>query len=258
MKKYNGEKLIVSLTSFGERFEYAAIVIKHLLDTQDYKDFHLVLTVYKEDFGKLTDSIKDLVYSDRIELLTAEENLGPHLKYFYSMLKYRDLPIVTIDDDRFHSTNMLSKLVEKYENSIIRGVISHCAPVISRTRDVIDPLERWCVPWRRLHPNCISFLAMAEGFAGVLYPPNCFKDLNSEIPEIRKYLYHDDIFLRALEIKNKIPVIQCDAVYERDVLGKDIREAQTYKMEKTHDAGNAYRNSIISKLNSKLLEGFYL
>lgn len=258
MKKYNGEKLIVSLTSFGERFKYAVMAIKHFIDNQTYKDFHLVLTVYKEDLDKLTDSIKDLVDSNRIELLTAEEDLGPHLKYFYAMLKYRDLPIVTIDDDRVYSSNMLSKLVEKYQNSKIRGVISNCAPVFSFKDGVIEERNKWCVPWRRMLPNCISYVAMAEGFAGVLYPPNAFENLIDEIPAIKKYLYDDDIFLRALETKNGLPVIQADSIQDFNVKSIDIEEAQQFNLEKHNNADMGYRVSVTRDLSDILLKGFYM
>ena len=258
MKKYNGEKLIVSLTSFGERFKYAAMAIKHFMDNQSYKDFHLVLTVYKVDLEQLSDGIKYLLSNDKIELIVGDENLCPHLKYFYAMLKYHDLPIVTIDDDRVYSSNMLAKLVEKYQNSKIRGVISNCAPVFSFKNGIIEDRNAWCVPWRRLLPNCISYLAMAEGFAGVLYPPNAFENLIDEIPEIKKYLYDDDIFLRALETKNCLPVIQANSMQDVDVKSIDIEEAQQFNLEKHNNADMGYRKQVTRNLNDILLKGFYM
>ena len=42
-----------------------------------------------------------------VEIIQGDNRLRPHNKYFYVMQKYRDLPIITIDDDVKYSDNAI-------------------------------------------------------------------------------------------------------------------------------------------------------
>ena len=99
MKQYNGEKYIVSFTSFGQRFDDACKMIC-ALQKQTYKDWHLVMTIYEGDMKDITPNLQMLIDNNLLEVIVAPENLCPHLKYFYAMKEYRDKPIITLDDDR--------------------------------------------------------------------------------------------------------------------------------------------------------------
>lgn len=265
MKQYNGEKYIVSFTTFAARADDACKMIYNLLSKQTYKNFHLVCTLYKDDVHKMSDTFNLFVENNLFEVIIADENLCPHLKYYYAMLKYHDKPIITIDDDRIYSPNTIQKLVEKYESIKYKSIISCCAIKYTKQGNTISNRNSW--PKNRLSANNTSFVAMAEGFAGVLYPPNCFDKLNSEVSNIKQCLYDDDLFLKTLEIRQKIPVTQIDGVYydkqtNLGVWGTDIQHAQQFALA-TH--GNMkgrypidYRQSVTDKFSNILLKGFEL
>ena len=99
-------------------------MIKSLL-AQTFKDFRIVMTLYKDDVSNLTDELKKLLDDGTIELLVADENLKPNLKYYYCMLKYHDVPIITLDDDRIYSPNLIEILVNTYEHLDRKAVVSH-------------------------------------------------------------------------------------------------------------------------------------
>lgn len=220
MKQYNNEKYIVSFTTYPARFNNAAKFIYHLLENQTYKDFHLVCTLYKDDYKQLSGNLKLFVDNDLIEIIIADENLCPHLKYFYAMKKYWDKPIITLDDDWYYDENEIKFLVDKYESINYKSVISICAPIIRFNNNKIVSQNEWCVnKIIRLAPNEISYLAMAEGFGGVLYPAKCFDKMPS-INEIKECLKHDDLFLKVFELKNKIPCTQISKS------GNDVKRIQ--------------------------------
>lgn len=258
MKQYNGEKYIVSFTSFGERFNDAALMLRALFESQQYTNFHVVMTVYKDDVKNITQNLQAFIDADKIEVIVAEENLCPHLKYFYVMQKYLDKPIITLDDDRLYSPNTIELLVNKYESLNYRSIVANCAPVMSKTDNTLHDRRHWCVPWRRMLPGQMSYVAMAEGFAGVLYPPKCFEHLSDEMSNIKKCLYDDDVFLRVLGIKNKLPVTQSDGVYEKTVIGIDIPHAQEVSLAKHHNADMTYRADVTKLFNDELIKGFEL
>ena len=71
MKKYNGEKYIVSFTSFGQRFDDACKMI-YGLQKQSYKNFHLVITIYE---GDMKDISLELQHAQQFDL--AKHNNAP-------------------------------------------------------------------------------------------------------------------------------------------------------------------------------------
>ena len=264
MKQYNGEKYIVSFTSFGQRFDDACKMI-YGLQKQTYKNFHLVMTIFEGDMKDITPTLKLFIDNDLLEVIVAPENLCPHLKYFYAMKKYWDKPIITVDDDRIYSPNTIENLVKKFESITFKSIVSNCAICFTKKDSKLSQRTEW--PKNRLSNASTSFCAMAEGFAGVLYPPKCFDNLDDEIPNIKQCLYDDDLFLKTLEIRNKIPVTQADLKYfdfpvMNGVFGKDIKHAQKFALA-THgnDVGRfpiTYRQQVTDNLKDILFKGITL
>lgn len=257
MKQYNGEKYIVSFTSFGQRFDAAAKMVFNLLSRQTYKNIHIVMTVYKDDIANITENMRLLIDNDLIELIVADENLCPHLKYFYAMKKYKDKPIITVDDDRLTHPRLLEMLINKYESINYKSVISVSAPIMTKTGNKVNARTAWSRPENRLKPNASSYLAVAEGFAGVLYPANCFDDIDKYLNIIKLCLYDDDICLKAMEIMEHMPVTQINGT-ESHVPGANIAGTQEVRLA-VRTAGNMqYRNNITVNLSKFLLCGWTL
>ena len=256
MKQYNNEKYIVSFTSFGKRVPMIGKTI-YALTKQTYNDFHLVLTLYKDDVKYIDEVIQLLLDNNLLELIVADNDLGPHLKYYYAMQKYYDKPIITVDDDRYYRTTTVQSLVEKYETLDYKSIISNCAIKMQRKGSRLLPYPAW-VPFR-LAPNEKSMLAMAEGFAGILYPPCCFANLQTDefINGILECKYDDDLYLKVQAIKNKIPVTQANvklSYAEAD----NITEMMEYNLHNNQNKGNTNRINMCYKFEKDLLEGFML
>lgn len=201
----NDVKVIVSLTTHDIRLTNgtAEKVIKNILDGT-FKDIRVVLTLFKDDIDKIPASLKTLIDKNAIELIVADENLRPHLKYFYAMQKYRDLPVITIDDDILYPDNFVE---EVYKNWLLHKdciIGRRCYRIIS----VNGQLARyfyWMRPGivKTLEPTQALF---ATGVGGILYPPNCLELSEKDIPEIKETLIDDDFYLKAKEIKKGIKI----------------------------------------------------
>lgn len=201
MKKYQDEKVIVSLTSYGNRMKYVPKVIFSILNGT-YKSIHIVLTLYKDDVKFIPKELKILIDNDIIELITAEENLRPHLKYFYVMKKYKTVPIITIDDDNIYFPKLVEDFMKEYnKNSNI--VISRLCREMTFTKGKINKFQKWIWHTKKEIPSRIIH---ALGAAGTFYPPDCLKISDVMLPEIYKCLRADDIYLNVLEIRNHILV----------------------------------------------------
>ena len=57
------------------------------------------MTLYKDDIKNIPEDLKFLIDEQFVELIVADKDLSPHLKYFYAMKKYKENPIITVDDD---------------------------------------------------------------------------------------------------------------------------------------------------------------
>ena len=256
MKSYNGEPYIVSFTSFGKRVEKAAFMAWFLLSHQTYKNFHLVMTLHKNDIENIGHNMRLLLKANLLELLAGDEDLGPHMKYYYVMKKYGHLPIITVDDDRMYIPNTIADLVNKYETISYPSIISNCAIKMGRTNDGhITGYPEWIS--RRLEPNEKSYIAMAEGFAGILYPPNCYTDCIERKSELLKCKYDDDLYLTTLRIEKQLPVTQSrhrPSYTERD----NITDMMQYNLHTNQNAGNTNRIKMCKLFEDKLLPAFNL
>lgn len=257
---------IVSFTTFTPRFKFVPTMIKSLL-AQTFKDFRIVMTLYKDDVPNLTDELKKFIDAGTIELLIADENLKPNLKYYYCMLKYHDIPIITVDDDRIYSPNLIEILVNTYEHLDRKAVVSHnCCHMHFDRNTCITRYSDWNVLWSRTTSKQLSYLLFAEGFEGKLYPPNAFAELeNYKDMIIKPALREDDVATKALELINKLPVCSTNIVkypyfanYNEDILSKDIAGTNESALATNEATGLNYRNEIIFKFNAILRNALFL
>lgn len=261
MKQYNNEPYIISFTTFPLRYQYAAMMVFGLLKKQTYTNTHIVMTLYKDDFMQLDGDLKTLVDKGLLEVLIAEDNLRPHLKYFYAMQKYNNKPIITVDDDRIYSSNTIEGLVNKYKQLPFKSVVSIVAPKLKLdlSHKCLVPYDQWCCGSQRLVPNETSYLAMAEGFGSVLYPPNAFNMTTISVDELKTCLMHDDLYLKVLELRHAIPVTQVDGRLGYEFTSFNINGSQDSCLANhCNDAGMRYRERVTKSFEPALLQAFRL
>lgn len=203
----NDIKVIVSLTSHTkERLANVPYFLFHSIFKHNYDYVKVVLTLYKDDVANIPPKLKELIDLDFIELIIAEENLRCHLKYFYAMKKYRNLPVITIDDDSIYPKEMIPdflKNAKTYPNTIITRSARLINPNISYDRwfECNCGVEdiRWIGHWDEVLDNLNP-----EGYGGIYYPANILEVNDDMIPEIKTIPRADDIFLTVLEQRKHI------------------------------------------------------
>lgn len=188
-------QVIVSLTSYPARFKYIPSVIDSILQNT-LKPWKICLCIYKEDEQHLTKEIKDLINSNIIELIIADEDLKPHCKYYYTMKKYKTHPIITIDDDLLYDKDTIKSL---YRNYILKPNVVSARRVhkISYENGIAQGYGKWIREYTKCKtPRKDMF---ATGVGGVLYPPDILHIDDLPTDKIYKCLYADDILLKYLE-----------------------------------------------------------
>lgn len=233
--------IVISLTSHGDRIKQCARTIFSII--QNTVKTRIVLTVYKDDIEQVNtaEDLKCLIDNNIVELIVAEKDLGPHLKYFYTMKKYNDFDIITIDDDIIYEPNMIKKLLEfnlKFPNKIIAN---RCHFI--KTLDY----NKWD---KEIKTHTSSHKNFGTGVGGIFYPKNCFKLDNDNIQEILKIKYADDIYLKILELRNNIEVVNSYNLNFKTLRDDIIEQTALYKVNISNNRNNVYLKNFSSDFKS--------
>ena len=207
-KEDRRQRIIISLTSYGERLK----TVQHSLDTifrQTVKPDKIVLCVTQEDYALLPENLKALEKKGKIEVLTGE-NLRAHKKYFYTMQKYPDDIVITVDDDVLYRRDLVEKLYAAHR------LFPDCVCAIRAHRIKLDE-DGEPLPYTEWKLRSTEYLLqprndyLATGVGGVLYPPHLFDEETFNVELIKKLCYFaDDIWLKIMELRSNIRVVLAD------------------------------------------------
>ena len=116
-KKYNGEKAVISLTSWKARINTVSKTLFSLI--QQCPGFHIVLVLSEEEFPKMCEELPEnlmlFVENEMIELLWVYRNYKSFKKVLFTMDKYRDVPVISADDDCIYTCNYAQELYDKWK-----------------------------------------------------------------------------------------------------------------------------------------------
>ena len=116
MKKYNNEKAVISLTSWKGRIKTAGKTLVSILQT--CPGFHIVLNLTTQEFPNkekdLPDDIRLLVDNDLIEILWIEKDYKVLMKTLFAINKYRNVPVISADDDNYPKFNYAEELYQEW------------------------------------------------------------------------------------------------------------------------------------------------
>jgi len=183
-KKYNGEKAVISLTSWKARINTVAKTLFSLM-TQ-CPDFHIVLVLSEEEFPKMMDelpeNLKLFVDNELLEVLWVYTNYKSFKKWIFTADKYRDVPIISADDDCIYTCNYAQELYDAW----------------TKDNRSIQTFHACSVTHYQHGPT-------------TLYPPYCF--LNYGIEKLNQPILntnHDDVYYGCLANKFRINIHDLD------------------------------------------------
>ncbi len=219
--KSHKPELIVSFTSYPKRISQVFYTAYSLL-TQTHKPDKVILWLSSDEFpNKKRDLPNSLLSFQRfgLEIAFVEGNLKSYKKIVYALDKYRDCVIVIADDDALYPNDWLEKLFLAYTNN---PSCIHCNQANRIGLDSNNSLLPY-VQWRNVNSADMgtknddvvcsepSFIHLANGLGGVLYPPNClYRDVLDSSLFMSLCPLGDDIWLWAMALLQgtKIHVIE--------------------------------------------------
>ena len=203
----NDVKVIVALTTHGIRLKTNAFLrsLESILKQKTSFKTKICLTLFKDDVKLLTQRARDFIRKHGIEIIQAPLNLRPHLKYFYVMTKYKDLPVITVDDDCYYEDILVESLYREHLKFPKSVIAKRVHKITYFTDGVVRPYKEWLFEYNGNSGNGEDLLV--TGVGGVLYPPSILKLETSCLDEITKCsLTNDDIWMRKRETELGVPV----------------------------------------------------
>lgn len=198
--------IVVSLTTFPFRIPSLHLVIKSLLK-QDTLPGKIFICLTQEEFPGGFDSLpaelKELVPYG-IEIVFVDGHMRSYNKYFTAFKQFPDKIVITVDDDYLYQKDTISCLMRLHQ-------LFPSAVCSNRVREMGIKNGKYLpyAKWKRLVPekDAMSFMYVALGWAGVLYPPHIYDDTIFDSDTFQKIApLADDLWLKAVQLKNGIKV----------------------------------------------------
>ncbi len=194
-ERYDGEEVIVSLTSFGKRINEVYLAIESIMQGT-LKPNRIILWLAENEFGG--KALPQTLQRQQKRGLQIEfcEDIRSYKKIVPTMVKYPDACVVTIDDDAMYEFDLLENLIQAHHDH----PDDICACRVHRIALDDRKRPRSYLQWDLLvYPEEKSNLHFLTSGGGTLFPPHCFVE---EFFNRDAYLslcpYADDVWINAM------------------------------------------------------------
>lgn len=201
-KDKRSQKIIVSLTSYPERF-YDLHYTLYSLFKQTLKPDEIILYLTssqcpnkEQDIGNNILKFKNL----GLKIRYYDNNIKSHTKLIPALKDYPDDIIITVDDDIYYEETMLENLYNSYLGSDKTNIVANRCHRIKYAYNQIQPYCEWdkCI----IEESCL-YSNFLTGVGGVLYPPHSLhKDIFNEDLFMKLSPDADDIWFWAMALLN--------------------------------------------------------
>lgn len=192
-------KLIVSLTSFGERIKSVYITLESIA-RQTLKPHKVILWLAEDEFTLDNIPITLKRFVNRGLEIRFCKDIKSYKKLIYTVRDFPNGLIITIDDDAIYDFEMIEELYNAHLKHPYT-ICCHRSHVIKKdsSGDYL-PYNQWGKSNEIIEP---SFLQFPTGVGGVLYFPGCF---DIEFFKEEKFMQvaptGDDFWFKAMAWKN--------------------------------------------------------
>lgn len=239
--------VIISLTTYPKRIKSVHKVINTLLKQNILVD-KIILWLAKEQFP---NGIKDLpeelmkMASKGLEINWCDD-IGAHKKYYYTMQKYPDSIVITVDDDIYYPNNLVEKLLISYMK-FPNAISARRVHLIEFNNGILSPYKEWKQCYTKIDFPAMAL--MATGVGGILYPPGLLdKEVFNKESIKNLALKGDDLWLKVIEVISNVPVVVADKKCELEFV-EGTQEEALWHRNVIENGNDKQFNEILSNYN---------
>lgn len=205
-KTTQGEKMVVSLTTFPLRIGKVHLTIQSILRQSRPAD-RVLLWLSKEEFPEEAQLPENLLrLKERGLDIRFCDNIRSFKKVFYTAQEFENDVIITVDDDVLYPENWLEGLWDTHEK-YPGCVCCYRAHEITFEGGRVAPYQEW----HGLSPDKKgpSEALFPVGVGGVLYPAGYFSGIEFNSEKILKLCpTADDMWLKIVGAQKRIPAVK--------------------------------------------------
>lgn len=202
---YDDRELVVSLTTHSKRIHSVFHTIESIFQ-QTYKPNRVVLYVNEDKFSEeeLPETLK-MQMKRGLEVRFVKD-VRSYTKLVYALVDFPEANIITVDDDLMYPFDMIERLVKAHLHHP-EAICSIAARTMIKLRSrEFDTYQHF--QFEDLEQDQISTKYIAEGFAGVLYPPH---SLHEDVTNAERFLelapHTDDLWFKAMSLLKGTPIL---------------------------------------------------
>ncbi len=167
-KKESTSQIIVSITTFPPRIKRIWLTIETILRQKDKPD-KIMLWLSKDEFKNKDVLPNRLTRLEKrgLEIRFCEGNLLPHKKYFYAFKEFPNDILITVDDDVFYNSKLISYLLSSHIKYPENVICNRSMKVMVEKGEISD-YKIWKL---KCMENVPAEDIFPVGIGGVLYPP---------------------------------------------------------------------------------------
>ena len=213
-------KVIVTLTSYPYRFKQPEMItcLESLVNQETDIPYKIVFNIFEGDIKEMPAELVSYVEKNGIEIYRCPLDLRSHKKYYYVMQDYKNLPIITVDDDIVYSKHLVNDLYTsylKYSKCVSACYLYRMA--FDANDRLICSFKRWNIKYDNYEP---SFRNSFGSGGGTLFPPGCLDISEKRMPMIKEYITDDELLLKKWLVDAGVPVVKCRYDWEDEEHGK--------------------------------------
>lgn len=226
-------KVIVSLTSYPYRFKQPEMMtcLASLVEQETDIPYKIIFNVFEDDIEKMPSELVSYIEENNIELYHCPLDIRSHKKYYYVMQEYKNLPIITVDDDIVYSKHLVNDLYTsylKYSKCVSACYLYRMA--FDANDKMVCSFRKWNTKYDKYEP---SFRNAFGSGGGTLFPPGCLDISEKRMPMIKEYITDDELLLKKWLNDAGVPVVKCRYDWTDESHGKKSKcgsylEAATY------------------------------
>ena len=242
--------IIVSLTSYPARINSIQSCIQSIL-RQTLRPEKIILYLAKSDFpnNQIPQSLIRLTKYG-LEINFVEEDLRSYKKFYYAACNYPNKIIITADDDALYPENWVQQLYNVHKEFANKIVCFRAHMMTLDENRKPKDYSKWIMQSRG-HRGPSKYL-VATGVGGILYPPNFFKREDLEKKTFMKLApTADDLWLKAIELKNGYDVIKVDSTSYEWFETKNSQNTALRRINKGKNMNDEAMKNLYSYYNLK-------
>lgn len=243
------DSITISLTTHGPRIETVYLTIESLMQ-QSLKADRIVLCLAKSEFSEadLPAALKNQCERG-LEILFCEEDVRSYNKFYYTLQKYPDDLLVTVDDDFIYPIDTVDSLYRAY---LKEPEVIHC----NRAHQMLMAKPGHLLPYRKWNfdkaLDKAALCTFPTGVGGVLYFPGSLDDAGLDKDAFLKLVPNsDDVWLKAMSLKKSVKCrkVQSQSIFTQRAVS--IPGSQVVSLKRKNKNQRTGNDLAISKVFEK-------